>query len=182
MENPKQASCCLSLGLLLQHPATPLQASCFDSHSIFHWHWTEKIIFLLPLGSCSCTDMENYFRGSLDHKHYFCFHFFLPLPSPPPLLFCAPALHLFHSQWGGFTRGLERSLRVGDLVCLSIPRVANGENPFSMYNSSNTHLNDTCCMLSIRPSLPPFPIHCAHNALLDSRCVSLTDYVLYHPE
>lgn len=78
----KHLALSLSLSVsCLQHPATPLQASCFDSHSIFRWHWTEKIIFLLPLGSCSRTDMENYFRGRLNHKRYFCFHFYsLSLP------------------------------------------------------------------------------------------------------
>lgn len=43
---------------------------------LFHWHCMEKIIFPFPLGSCSCTDMENYFRGSLNRKRYFVFFFF----------------------------------------------------------------------------------------------------------
>lgn len=59
----------------------------------------------------------------------FVFIFFLSLPSPLPLLFYSPSLQLFHSQWGGFTRGLERALHVGDLARLSVPRVANGEKP-----------------------------------------------------
>lgn len=101
----------LSFSLLLQHPATLLHASCFDSHSIFRWHWTEKIIFLLPPGSCSCTDMENYFRGSLNHKHYFCFHFILPLISPTPLLFTLPLSNSFNRSGEALPEPLrERSV------------------------------------------------------------------------
>lgn len=92
----------------------------------------EKIIYPFPLGSCSCTDMENYFRGSLNHKRYFVFFFFSASVSLTHTSFFHPSLSnslsvSFILGREDIFRGLESALSESDLAGLSIPQRARGE-------------------------------------------------------
>lgn len=139
----------------------------------------EKIIFPFPLGSCSCTDMENYFRGSLNRKRYFVFffsfaslshthtpHFFLPL-------FRTLSPFLSFSVGRIYSKALRaHSARAIWLLC-PFHKEQEVRNPFSMYNTLHTHLNHTRCMLSNRPARLTL-IHSVHSQRRSqTRCASL---------
>ncbi len=142
----------------------------------------EKIIFLFPLGSCSSTDMENYFRGSLNRKRYFVFFFSfgslsLSLSHTQPSFF----LPLFRtlSPFLSFSVGriYSKALRAHSARAIwplcPFHKEWEVRNPFSMYNTLHTHLNHTRCMLSNRPARLTL-LHSVHSQRRSqTRCASL---------